>query len=197
MGRPRKDAFDEDTRDRVLRAAEEAFGDRGYASARLADIAAGASIRRPSLLYHFASKELLYGAVIERAVATFAREAFAAAREARERPEATAIIDLLVSRLSTLARSRPALIRLVARALIEPEAIHDQVKQGARQVIDVVVATIEAGLAEPPPVPLQAAITLLVIDWIMRVGAGAPGQAIWGDGETSQQIARWLVHAER
>lgn len=197
MGRPRKDAFDEDTRDRVLRAAEDAFGQHGYASARLADIAAGASIRRPSLLYHFNSKAILYSEVIERAVSTFATETFAAAAAARGRAEATAIIDLLVERLSTLAKSRSALIRLVARALIEPEEIHAQVKQGVRQVVDVVVAAIEAALETPPPVPLQPAITMLVIDWIMRVAAGEQGVTIWGDGATSQQIARWLVHGER
>lgn len=194
MGRPRKDAFDEDTRERVLRAAEEAFGQHGYASARLADIAAAASIRRPSLLYHFKSKAALYGAVIERAVGVFADEAFAAAAAARARPEPTAIIDVLVARLSGLARSRAALIRLVARALIEPSPIHAQVKHGLAQVIDQVVAAVEHTREGAPPVPLRPAITMLVVDWIMRVAAGADGAGIWDVGDTSQPIARWLVH---
>ena len=65
MGRPRKDAFDEATDLRVLRAAERAFGEQGYRQARLEDIASQAGIRRPSLLYHFGSKQALYKRVVE------------------------------------------------------------------------------------------------------------------------------------
>jgi TetR/AcrR family transcriptional regulator len=193
MGRPRKDAFDEETGERVLRAAERIFGEQGYASARLADIAAEAGIRRPSLLYHFKSKATLYGAVIERTVRVFGAEALAAAQDAQQRAEPTAIVDLLVDRMSTLARGRPALLRLVARALIEADPVHDQVKTGLEQVIGLCEASVLGALPAPPRMPLRPALTMLISDWIMRVASGEPGASIWGDGAESPRMARWLI----
>ena len=66
MGRPRADAHAVPTNERILNAAERIFSENGYPGARLADIAAEADIRRPSLLYHFESKEVLYEAMVHR-----------------------------------------------------------------------------------------------------------------------------------
>jgi AcrR family transcriptional regulator len=55
------DRFDEPrraaTRARILDAAAKIFGERGYAGARLTDIAAAAGMRTGSLYYHFESRE--------------------------------------------------------------------------------------------------------------------------------------------
>lgn len=49
----------ERTRQRILDAAAEVLADRGYADARLTDIAARAGMQAGSLYYHFASREEL------------------------------------------------------------------------------------------------------------------------------------------
>src|SRR5437899_906875 len=66
------------SRERILAVARTEFAERGFAGARLQDIAGQAGLSHPTLLYHFDSKEALYRAVIESAVADWAAETEAA-----------------------------------------------------------------------------------------------------------------------
>ena len=56
----------ERTAQRILDAAEILFARKGYEAASLREIAALAGIRQPGLYNHFASKEELYRAVLDR-----------------------------------------------------------------------------------------------------------------------------------
>lgn len=56
----------ERTRTRILDAAQSVFVTRGYRTASLRDVATAAGISHPGLLKHFAAKDLLLAAVIER-----------------------------------------------------------------------------------------------------------------------------------
>jgi len=62
------------SRERILEVALAEFGARGYEGARLQDIARAAGLSRPTLLYHFESKEGLYAAVVEAAMADWATQ---------------------------------------------------------------------------------------------------------------------------
>ena len=53
----------EATRQAIMEAAERLFADVGFAEATLDDVAEAVGIRRPSVLYYFASKQELYDAV--------------------------------------------------------------------------------------------------------------------------------------
>lgn len=54
----------ERTRATILAAAEQVFADKGYAAARLEDVAARAGIRRASIIYYFRDKRELHDAVL-------------------------------------------------------------------------------------------------------------------------------------
>jgi TetR/AcrR family transcriptional regulator len=66
------------SRERILAVARSEFAERGFDGARLQDIASGAGLTHPTLLYHFDSKANLYRAVIESAVSDWANETEAA-----------------------------------------------------------------------------------------------------------------------
>jgi AcrR family transcriptional regulator len=59
----------EETRERLLDAAARVFRDRGYAGARLADIAEAAGMHTPGVYYYFPSKEDLVEEVLRVGVA--------------------------------------------------------------------------------------------------------------------------------
>ena len=86
---PRHRFGGERTAERILDAAEELFAERGYAGATLRDVATRVGVRPPSLYNHFASKDALYAAVLERGIGPLiellARSAAAPAEDAERR----------------------------------------------------------------------------------------------------------------
>ena len=54
-----------ETRQAILRAAEQVFAERGYAGARMDDVAAEVGIKRASMVYYFRDKRSLYVALLE------------------------------------------------------------------------------------------------------------------------------------
>ncbi len=67
-------------RERVLRAAEKIFAQRGYGLASMREVAAAAGIQAASVYHHWRSKDALYANVLERAnttLRTIVRDALA------------------------------------------------------------------------------------------------------------------------
>ncbi len=54
-----------ETRQAILRAAEQVFAERGYAGARMDDVAAEVGIKRASMVYYFRDKRSLYLALLD------------------------------------------------------------------------------------------------------------------------------------
>ena len=67
---------EDSTRERILNAAEQLFAENSYDGTTLREIAARVGIREPSLYTHYAGKEAIYAAVIDRALLPFSDELF-------------------------------------------------------------------------------------------------------------------------
>lgn len=68
LGKPDQDG--NAVRDRLLGAALELFARKGFESASVRELAEAAEVTRPTLYYHFGSKEGLYLEMVERLCAT-------------------------------------------------------------------------------------------------------------------------------
>jgi TetR/AcrR family transcriptional regulator len=98
----------ERTAERILDAAEALFAERGFAGTTLRDVASRVGLRNPSLYNHFANKQALYAAVLERGL----EPVLAALSDAvigDEAPDPEAIIHTVMQAVA----KRPSLARLV------------------------------------------------------------------------------------
>jgi TetR/AcrR family transcriptional regulator len=113
---PRPGPRAERTRAAILEAAEAIFAERGFAAARLEDVAEAVGIRRASIVYHFRDKRELYEAVLARLFGDFRvrlEAAFASRAALIERIEAAvgAWVDYVAA--------RPALARILLREVAD------------------------------------------------------------------------------
>lgn len=123
----------EDTRERILDAAEHLFADRGFDGASIRDVTAEAGVNLAAVHYHFGSKEDLLRAVLERVVLPTNAERLRMMQEAHARPGGPRIADLLRAfilpelRLARdLGPRGQCITRLVGRMFSEPnEIVHE------------------------------------------------------------------------
>jgi AcrR family transcriptional regulator len=104
-----------ETAERILDAAEACFARKGYAGTTLRDVATGVGIRIPSLYNHFASKEVLYAAVLERGM-TPVLELLSGSVDEPSSPYPDP--SRLIRQMMELLGSRPNLPRLVQYELL-------------------------------------------------------------------------------
>ncbi|RQT74883.1 CerR family C-terminal domain-containing protein [Burkholderia cepacia] len=95
----------DETRQRIIEAAIELFGERGFAGASTREIAAMAGVNAPALQYYFENKEGVYRACVE-AIAENGREVFApSVGHARAMLDADADVDVLIDAFIGLLRA--------------------------------------------------------------------------------------------
>lgn len=182
-----------DTRERILRAAEALFVERGFAATSLREITASAKVNLAAVNYHFGSKEQLIREVFERHLAPLnvARIAYLDRLEAQAQGqplspaqivEAMVIPVLQVSREPVKGGAR--FLRLLGRALSEQtEALRGVLPEHYRDVVMRFKAALSRALPQVPEPDIA---------WRMHFMFGAMSYAMAGN-DALQLIAAGKV----
>lgn len=133
------------TRERILSEALERFGTRGVDAVSLDDVAAGAGVRKQTVLYWFASKEELVDAVLAAAAAELAVVIDAAVRAAPDEPLDQ--IDAVVRAVFRPAVRKPALLGLVRELSRLPAPQADRLRVHVEPLIERAVAFLALSMA--------------------------------------------------
>ncbi len=135
MSKPRKEE--------ILDVATALFAERGYEGTSMNDVAARVGMRKASLFYHFATKDALYEAVLDRLIATLG-SALQAAYEGggtfAERADAAA------DTTTAVLGSHPYAARLLLRETMDwGPVMRGKLLERATAVFEAGVAFIRAG----------------------------------------------------
>jgi AcrR family transcriptional regulator len=193
MARPKKTSITTETTTRLLAAAEAHFGAHGFAGTRLADVAADAGIRRPSLLYHFESKDQLYASVVSHAF-TQLTAAFSAGLAAQgDYPHR---LRAIVDELLTFEQRHPNLSQVILRALMAaPGAPRTRVVDGLKPLMDLMVAFVDTqgSSYRAPGISSRVAVTTLLFGHFMRSTLGDEAPTWFGDADATRALTEALL----
>ncbi|MCB9674457.1 MAG: TetR/AcrR family transcriptional regulator [Alphaproteobacteria bacterium] len=160
------DETSNETAQRILDAAEEAFADAGFAGARVNAIATAAGVNKAMLYYYFESKEGLYRAVLERVFGQII-EIVTTRVEGAEEPD----IRAFLAGYRTILRSHPHLARLVARDMVDGGIhVRQVLETKVPRLIGAMSAALEKGRVEGrfnPNIQPLAATPVLVAPFIL------------------------------
>lgn len=135
-----------ETRRRLLDAAELEFAQKGFAGARLRDVAAVAGVQQALIHHYFGDKGGLYRAVVDRAIADTAEGGWRILEQERElQTTLEAFVDLLVRFYATHANLL-AILRMEAAS-------------GDGAALDVMRARTK---------PILDAVELKIVEWQAR-----------------------------
>lgn len=156
-----------DVRARILEVATRQFAASGVGNTSLSSIADEVGVRKPTLLYHFTSKDALHQAVLESVVARWNERLpnlMLAATTGEGRFEA------IVWEAVAFFSEDPDRARLTVREMLDrPEMFREVLRTHLSRWMKVVVAALRAGQAEgtiraelDPEVAIMQAVHLVV-----------------------------------
>lgn len=165
----------------ILEAALDVFSAHGFRGATLDQIAEGAGLSKPNLLYYFASKEAIHQALLTQLLVTWLDPL----RQMNPEGEPVAEIMAYVRRKLELSRDYPRESRLFANEILQGgprirPAIEGDLRDLVREKAAVLQGWMDAGrIARMDPVHLVFSIWALTqhyADFDMQV------QAVLGEG---------------
>jgi len=189
---------DPDRRDRILDAASSVFAEKGFAGARVDDIASRAGVNKAMLYYHVGDKTALYSAVLLRnfeRVRVALDEALASGGSARARLEA------VITALTRMVQRHPDHPRMMLREIASGAAsLEPEVLAAMLEVVGVVRALIAEGTATGEFRAIDPVLThLTLVGAVVFLNATAPIRdraAALGPGfslpEPTTDIARFI-----
>lgn len=130
-------------RDEIVDEATRLFAERGYEGASMADLAERVGLRKASLFHHFASKDVLYTAVLERLLAPV--------NEAINRALLTEgsfldRLDALSEAMTEVLWTQPFAARLLVREAMDwGPVIRDKLRGTITDVLETATSFLKAG----------------------------------------------------
>ena len=133
-------------KEEILEVATRLFAERGYEGASMNDVAELVGMRKASLFYHFATKDALYEAVVDRLIASLHQPLQAIYASAGTFPER---LDALTRTLVEALGSRPYAARLLLRETMDwGPVMRSTLADRILMVLEAGAAWVKAGQAE-------------------------------------------------
>lgn len=143
MARPPRVPNARPRREDILDHATRLFAERGYEGTSMGDLAEVVGMRKASLFYHFASKDELYAAVLERLIGAFGAVIVAAA--SAEGSFAERLDNLSDAMTTTLGAQRFAARILIREAMDWGPVIRGQLSESIQTVLGAAEQFLRAG----------------------------------------------------
>jgi AcrR family transcriptional regulator len=133
-------------RDEILDEATRLFAERGYEGTSMADLAERVGLRKASLFHHFASKEVLYAAVLERLVAAVGSAILKSAQTPGSFMER---LDGLSDSITNVLGEQPFAARLLVREVMDwGPVVRDHLAQTMMTVLAAAEQFVRGGQDE-------------------------------------------------
>lgn len=144
--RARRERNPEETRRRILGAAETEFARKGYDGARLRDVALAAGVHHALLHHYYGDKQGLFRVVVERAFAAASDKAYEALRSTSDVRELT---ERYVETLVDFFADNPNLVQILHFASLDEGspayAACEEIGQNlVRPLLEATAVTVEA-----------------------------------------------------
>jgi AcrR family transcriptional regulator len=133
------------SREKILDAAVELIGERGYSATSVDALCRKAGIVKTALYWHFGSKEGLLAAVLERVAGEWTEEI---QRSASATGEPLERLDRMLAGLRGLLQERPRHTRLLLSVLLERSEGDPTTRESLKRVFDHAIAAMVQGIEE-------------------------------------------------